>query len=705
MSNGKFSQPRNIQDEDRQIEEAFRQVTQKNNPKKRTITPVVSTFPPEDAFSLEETIMLTPEQKEQRDAALQNQIQLEPPIEELISREIENTYPDADYPSLSGQTASGDDEYPDEEWETDEEEPEGGLLDQMASFFLKGRSGILIAVFCVALAMIGGLVAVLVNGIRTNPEDLILDNVIVAGVNVGGMTRNEAVNAVKQATSRTYSKQDMVVSIDGHEIRLSPKDTGITLDVKAAVNAAYEYGRIGTPAEQEFARQNALTYEHTISLLPYLQLDKDYILQTLKDYSSGSGSSLTQASYGLEGKYPSLQVDSFDPNSAQTLVLTMGTPGIGFDAEQVYAQILDAYSLNIFHVTVTEFSPAVEPDPVDLNAIYTEFYVAPVDSRINMQTYQVIPGSYGYEFDLEAAQKQVDAAQYGQVLRIPMIFIEPKLIDKDILFRDVMAESVTALSNLDNHARNIQLACQAINGTVLQPGDTFSFHQVVGQPTAGKGYKNGPVYVGTEQTEAMGGGISQVSSVLYYCAMLSDLEILSRTAHSFPVSYLDYGMDADVVWGGADLQIRNSTLYPIRIEALVSGGELRVRFIGTDDRDYFIKVDYEITNVYKPDTDYVDFSYDNAGGLNDGDVIQEGVAGYTVKSYRLKYSRSTGKLLSKDYETTTRYSSINRIVARVAPPENTVPETTVPETVIPETTVPEDVVPKFTEPEYTDAAA
>ena len=134
------------------------------------------------------------------------------------------------------------------------------------------------------------------------------------------------------------------------------------------------------------------------------------------------------ANYGLEGKQPELGADKFDASApCQTLVITMGTPGIGFDVDDVYNRILDAYSLHVFLVTVEDIEPTAEPDPVDLMAIYEEFYIAPVDAKVDLRTYEVIPGSYGYGFDLEAAQKLVDQADYGEEVRIPMETIEPEL--------------------------------------------------------------------------------------------------------------------------------------------------------------------------------------------------------------------------------------------------------------------------------------
>ena len=141
---------------------------------------------------------------------------------------------------------------------------------------------------------------------------------------------------------------------------------------------------------------------------------------------------------------------------------------------------------------------------------------------------------------------------------------------------------------------------------------------------------------------------------------------------------------------------------------------MKVKLLGTDERDYYIKMEYTITASQEPKTEYQDYEPDNAQGYKDGDVIQAGTTGYTVKTYKCKYSNQTNKLLSRDYTATSQYTTVNRIVARVKVPE-TVPPTeapteptptepsqptaptdaaTEPDAVTPEQPVPDPVIPE-----------
>lgn len=673
MAQGKFSQPRPHRDEERQIEQAFRQVTAKESTH-QSVTPVLR-----ESADLEKTTYIpTAAQQEpvpqaSQPAAADTPASTAPGQQPNADPAQKEAIPNPDsfdlLPDDLNRFFEEDAPYP----EDMPEESDPDFLDKAAAFFRKAAAyckehqKVVMAGTCAAaLLLIIGFICLFFAGSSDSDDGLILDNVYLADIEVGGMTKNEAINAVKAATGNTFGSQDMVIDLSGTELRLSPKDTGVSLDVKAAVNAAYDYGRTGTKAEQEQAYENAKTEDHIIALLPYLDLDTDYIREVLTTYAQDSGSTLTQTTYGLEGEDPELSADKFNANApTQTLVITLGTPGVGFDANDVYNQVLDAYSLHSFLVEVENVEAVKEPDPVDLEAIYDEYYIAPVNATVNMQTFKTEAGSYGYGFDVEAAQKLVDAAEYGDEVRIPMEYIAPDILDADSFFKDTLGEYKTRTTGNDSRNTNLSLACKAINNTVLNPGESLSFSTALKNVS---GFKNAPEDTGRE--EVAQGGVSQVASTLYYAALLSDLEINSRSNHGYVPSFIEYGLDAT-----SSLKISNSTGFPIRIEAEISGAYVVVRIIGTEERDYYVSLDYAISTSYKPVTEYQDFEYDNEEGYQDGDVIEEGSTGYLVKSYKVKYDTKTGAELSRDFIANSQYPAANKIVARVAPEPTTEPTT------------------------------
>jgi hypothetical protein len=193
----------------------------------------------------------------------------------------------------------------------------------------------------------------------------------------------------------------------------------------------------------------------------------------------------------------------------------------------------------------------------------------------------------------------------GETVRIPLIKTEPtvKAEDlQDLLFRDTLAECTTYIHGTWNRWNNINLASSAINGTVLNPGEVFSFNEVVGERTYDKGYEDATAYVGGRSVPDVGGGICQVSSTLYACVLYADLEEVQRDNHMFEVEYHMLGIDATVAWPDVDYKFRNSSEYPIKIEAYVDGDYITVRLYGTKTNDNYVKLDYEVISVTDFDT-------------------------------------------------------------------------------------------------------
>ncbi|MGN1017017.1 MAG: VanW family protein [Faecousia sp.] len=543
------------------------------------------------------------------------------------------------------------------------------------SFFLRNRKILLVSVCAFALVVILGIIGFVAISSAADPYNgKILNNVLIGDIPVGGLTRSQAEAAVRKATEGTFTGQDMVVQLADTALRFSPADTKAKLDVTAVVKAAYQYGRTGTQEERQAAYHASLTGNHTVAMLPYLRLDQEYIQLQLREFAAGIGSTYTPASYRLEGERPDLQ--SIDPDApGQTLYITLGTPGLGLDVDQLYNDILDAYSFNRFLVERRNLSPSVTPDPPDLQAIYAECCVEPVSATMNFQTYEPIPGSYGYGFDLEQAQQKVDQANFGETISIPLSYIEPETQADELLFRDVLGSCETPHGANEKRTTNLRLVCQILNGVVINPGEEFSYNDAVGERTVERGFQAAPAYSGTELINSVGGGVCQGSSTLYYCALLADMEVTERINHGFPSSYIDMGMDATVNWGGPDLKFRNNGNYPVKIEAEVSDGYMRMRLLGTEERDYYVKMEYEIARYITPEVVYREYGPDS--GYKDGKVLDNGCTGYLVRTYKCKYSLKTNELISREFEALSSYMTKDKIVVRIV--DNTPSDPTEPE--------------------------
>ena len=570
---------------------------------------------------------------------------------------------------------------PEEGEEYDEEEDDEEDLtffEKFGLFFSRNRKVLLVSICSILLAAVLGVSAFVFFSAASDPYDnLILNNVTIAGVNVGGMTKADAEAALSVVADRTFSALEMVIELPGETLRLSPAATGAKLNVSAAVKAAYSYGRTGSEAERNADYEASFKGNHTIGLLPYLELDEDYIRDALDQYAARYGSTLTQSTYTLEGARPPLDAESFsESNPCQTLVITMGTPGIEVDTDGIYEKIVDAYSLCQFQVKVKEIPVQEEPKPLDLEQIHSSVYVEAKNATVNLHTYKPVPGSYGYGFDLEKAKALVEQADYGETVTVALEYIIPEVMEDNVFFRDVLGSCETPHTKDEDRNTNLKLACEALNGMVLNPGDEFSYNDALGERTKEKGYMPAPSYSGEDTVDTYGGGICQVSSTLYYCTLIADMEIVFRVCHGFAPTYIDLGMDATVSWGNPDFKFKNTSNFPIRIDAEVSDGMVKIKLMGTDEKDYYVKMENEITNTI-PYGIYSEY-HEPGTGYIEGQYIQTGVIGYNVRTYRCKYNKETDELISRDFEAYSNYKMKDCIKATLIPPETTPPETQAP---------------------------
>ena len=235
-------------------------------------------------------------------------------------------------------------------------------------------------------------------------------------------------------------------------------------------------------------------------------------------------------------------------------------------------------------------------DKMTLQELHDAVCGDPVNAGYDPETQSATESKVGIEFDVAAAQPLWDAAANGDTVTIPATLTQPEMTQERLqqhLLADKLATKTTSLSgSSSNRITNVKLAAEKINGVILQPGQTFSYNDVVGQRTKANGFKEAGAYSNGQVVQEVGGGICQVSSTLYYCAMVSNLKINTRTCHYFPVSYIEPGMDATVSWGGPEFKFTNNRDYPIEIKAYVQNGSVTVEIWGTDVDGSYVKMSY-----------------------------------------------------------------------------------------------------------------
>lgn len=465
----------------------------------------------------------------------------------------------------------------------------------------------------------------------------------ICGVDLGGMNTATAISTIEN-TLGDYGTKSMTIQVMDQTIEITPSESGAGLDAQTIVADAFNYGTSAHPG---------LTLDH----MAYMNLNEDAILAKVTELAQHFPTEGTEASWE--------QVErEKDGEKIQVLVINMGTEYYDFDAEALYKMVMDAYENHEFSVEYT--CNQLNNSTVDLDAIFAETTYEAVDAVIDKKTVEVTESKIGRTFDLEAAKEALSAAQRGDTLEFEYYDVKPKVSTsklKKLLFRDKLATYTAKANSQSGRNTNLKLACKAINGTILFPGETFSYNKALGERTAEKGYKAANAYLNGETVKTVGGGICQPSSVLYYCTLLADLEIVQRQNHTYVSSYMPKGMDATVSWGGPDFKFKNNTNYPIRIKASAKGGSVTITLEGTDEKDYYIKMEGEVLSKTSPKT--IEKKVKAGSGYKDGQVATTAYTGYKVQTYKCKYDKETKKLISREKEAYSVYSKRDKVVYRI----------------------------------------
>lgn len=197
--------------------------------------------------------------------------------------------------------------------------------------------------------------------------------------------------------------------------------------------------------------------------------------------------------------------------------------------------------------------------------------------------------------------------------------------------------------SIANRVHNIALGSSLINGTIVAPGETFSFNALVGPVSAEQGFKQAYVIQKGRTVLDDGGGICQVSTTVFRAALNSGLPIVKRTAHAYRVSYYEQrgfkpGFDATIFSPSVDFQFKNDTSHHILIQAKVgkANARLQVDIYGTSDNRRVEISDPIVSNVTPPpEPKYEDDPTQPRGTIKQADFAAHGAtAVFTRKVYR-----------------------------------------------------------------------
>ncbi len=503
---------------------------------------------------------------------------------------------------------------------------------------------IVISIIIVALvALLFSTVFALTN---INNEKII-SGVTIKGIEVSGLTKEEAI-AKLETTYTAKLENNIMLQYEDFESELNPTLMEVNYNIEEAVDEAYSLGRNGNIFANNYNILGTLIGKRDINV--DMSLNEDVTKQTINDIGANLPGILEESSYSIED---------------DQLIITRGKEGVVVNTDSLLAEVKDM--LNDIHETENIIQIPVEtktPQEIDIDKIHSEIYKEAQDAYYTKDPFTVYPEVEGVDFDVEQAKAMITAEVKDEYV-IDLIITKPNVTIDQIgteAFPDQLSTFTTRYDASDrDRSTNLRLACEKINGTVIMPGETFSYNATLGPRTYAAGYKNAKVYENGQVVDGIGGGICQISSTLYNAALMSDMEIVERRNHQFVTSYVGAGRDATVVYGSTDFRFKNTRTYPVRIVASAKNGVATVSIFGIKEanREYTYSFKTETISTIPYTTKYVQDSSLAAGKEV---VKQKGANGLVTQTYMTKMLN--GKVVSTELLSKDTYSAMQRIINR-----------------------------------------
>ena len=301
------------------------------------------------------------------------------------------------------------------------------------------------------------------------------------------------------------------------------------------------------------------------------------------------------------------------------------------------------------------------------NAIAEELSIPAQDAQIIAFDTETLEFSFSQEkpgtyVDADALYADVLAAVRsgvsGQTVNAVQQAVQPTVHVSDISDKmGLMASARTFVEGDRSRRSNIALALNILNGMRIEPGDLFSFNGAVGERTEARGFKMAGAFKDDLVTEEFGGGICQVSTTLFNAVAKSDLELISRSPHSRPVSYVDKGKDAAVSWPNQDFRFLNDTEYPVYIvtEYNTETRWITIYLYGEKLKDgVYITIEAEVIEEYEPGEDIYIYTKDLPTG--EKKLIDPARTGYYCESYKI-YHSADGTEISRELYCRSSYAA------------------------------------------------
>lgn len=422
----------------------------------------------------------------------------------------------------------------------------------------------------VLIVLVCSFIAVFAYATTTIKADRIMNNVYIENLDVGGLTYDEAISSV--SATYLFEKSEITLQSGDKTFTIKGSDIGLSAVPEETADKAFSYCKSGNFFKDGFNAMMLLFKEHVI--VPAPQTDTARLDEKINEFGNI-----------VLGERKQHSVEIGDDG---IVTISSGKTGYNGDPSAAREEILSAMTSERFTGINVTYASA-PPDNMTVESLDAIVYKDPVDARYEIEgnTVNIVPGETGRFINKDEAAAVVPNVYEGcEPVTLPFYVSQPDNTAqslKDKLFSATLGSYSTSYgSSSSNRCANIARAASLINGTVIAPGETFSFNGTVGHRTASNGFYTAKEYVDGKSVDGIGGGTCQVSSTLYSAALYADMTIVERLNHMMTVGYIPLGQDATVSDGGVDFKFKNSSKYPVKISANTSGATITVSIIGTD---------------------------------------------------------------------------------------------------------------------------
>ena len=478
-------------------------------------------------------------------------------------------------------------------------------------------------------------------------NDKILSGITIVGIDVSKLTQEEAMKKIEELVQEKEMR-DITLKYDDYETTINGKQFSIKFDIEKAVSEAYNIGKEGNIVVNNYNILWTQLFKKNIQMPVYY--DDEALNTKLQDISSKIPGTVKQTNYYIED---------------ENLIIVKGTAGIKIKEDEIKNQIITAIEqLEEKNIIITIPVENVEPDEINLEKIRSEIYKEPEDAYVSKNPTTVHPHVNGVDFKITIEESKKLLEEDKKEYTIPLKITIPSKTINDLgeeAFPDLIATYTTRYDPSNyNRSNNLALASKKINGTILMPGEIFSYNKVVGARTIEAGYKEAGAYAGGGVVQSVGGGICQISSTIYNTALLANLEIVDRSNHQFQTSYVSVSRDATVSWGSLDFKFKNTRSYPIKIVASAKNGVAKISFYGIkEETEYDVVIQPKVLSYIPYTVKYIEDST-----LEQGKEVVEQLGYNGCKSEAYRILKLNGKVVSKTLLSRDTYDPMQRIVRR-----------------------------------------